>query len=644
MAIGADGSPGLVANQNENAICSESPDTIGESLLHSEARTNMRSAAVARIGQPGVHSVSVFDTDIIDQRQAGEALRLDLAAFEASHEGAVIVDALQRDMPMIYVNPAFCALTGYTRKEVLGRNCRFLQGAENNQPGLHNLRHALLDKVDGYALLRNFRKDGTEFWVELRTTPVRDERGSVTHFVGFQTNVTDRVRYERRLKYQAGHDQLTGLPNRTAIQDRIDLSLERTQDTDLNAVVLIGLDHFKLVNHGLGYGAGDLLLKECADRIRASLRKQDAVARLGGDEFVIFLHNVKSTRKAEQLVATVLAALSEPFALDDQVMSVSASAGIAIHPLHGSTTSSLLRAAGIALHEAKSLGRANATLFSDRMGGQASDNIQRKKELKAALAEDQFCLHYQPKIHARTGELMGFEALVRWNHPERGLLFPASFIQASEELGLICELGAWVMKEACSQMALWHGAGRPMVSVAVNVSATQFRSGSFLADVERTLEEAGLDAQFLELEVTESLAMENPIQFIEILSELHRLGVAISVDDFGTGYSSLSFIKQFPINFLKIDKSFVDDITNDPSDAAICDTIITLAHNLGLLVIAEGVVTVDQAEFLRELGCDILQGYLISKPLPSGADFGPYPFRFGQTSGYLITHNLNTQS
>ena len=569
--------------------------------------------------------------DITDRRLADQALRLNQRAVDSSSTGIVIVDALATDTPVTYVNPAFERLTGYPKEEIIGRSCLFLQREHRNQPSLRKLRRAFKLHQECHALLRNFRRNGDEYWVELNTAPIRDEHGTVTHFVGFQNDCTDRIRYENELAHQAGHDTLTGLANRSLLQDRLEQSLLRGGDdakSACHALTFIDLDHFKLINDSLGHAAGDLLLKECARRIKSQIDAQDTVARMGGDEFVILLHDVGNEAGAVRQIDAVLAALNTPVTIDGHSMSITASAGIALFPAHGDTASALLRHADVAMYDAKSRGRAGIRVFSDELRLHAADRLKLKEELITALAQQQFCLHYQPKIDARSGDLVGFEALVRWNHPSRGLLYPGSFIDATESFGMISELGTWVMEQACRQAAAWHRTRRFPVTVAVNVSAAQFRKGDFVSGVERILADTGLAAKQLELEVTESLVMESPEQFIQVLAQLHELGITISIDDFGTGYSSLSFVKQFPIDYLKIDRSFVNDISTDPSDAAICETIITMAHNLGLLVVAEGVETIEQAAFLRDHGCDILQGYLISKPLPADADFGVFPREF----------------
>lgn len=562
--------------------------------------------------------------DITEKKLIEQALHLNQRAVESSSNGVVIVDALADDMPVLYVNPALLALTGYEREEILGKNCRFLQNNDTDQLGIRDIRAALRHERECHTTLRNFSKSGKEYWVDLRLSPIKDENGSVTHYVGFQVDVTQRVLQQNALKYQANHDALTGLVNRTLLKDRIDQLVRGQRKSDEFAIVFIDLDRFKLVNDSLGHQMGDCLLKETAQRLLQQVRSEDTVARMGGDEFVVILHDVDCDA-AQNIIQSILAVLKLPYYLDHHTLSISASAGVAIFPIDGQDTSTLLRNADIAMYHAKTLGRSNYQIFSSSLSQAAGEKLELREALLKALANSEFCLHYQPKVDALTGALVGFEALVRWNHPVRGLLYPGTFIGAAEEFGIIADLGNWVIEEACWQMRAWRNEQRFNVPVAVNVSIMQFRNSAFITGVEHALEAAGLEPSMLELEVTESMMMESPERFVEILTQFNKLGIAISIDDFGTGYSNLSFLRKFPINYLKIDRSFVSDITADPSAAVLCITILSMAHNLGLQVVAEGVETIEQAEFLRLHNCDVLQGFLISKPLPPSAQFCAFP-------------------
>ncbi len=560
--------------------------------------------------------------DITDERQAEEALRLAQRASDASSAGILICDATQPDMPIIYTNVAYETLTGYRRDEVIGRNCRFLQGVDRDQGGLQEIRQAIREGREGHAVLRNYRKDGSPFWIDLRIAPVHDESGALTHYVGSQIDLTARIRYEEELAHRAGHDALTGLVNRNLLADRIEQAiLHATASGAGFAVVILDLDRFKFVNDSMGHAAGDALLCAAAQRLRESVAPVDTVARMGGDEFVLLLTGTNGAEEAQRRADGSVQALCAPLDIDGQHLSLTASAGIALYPEHGTAASELLRHADIAMYAAKEGGRAHTRLFAPTLSAAAERRLQVKNEFQAAIASQQFVLHYQPKVDASDGTVVGFEALVRWQHPQRGLLQPAAFIDEAEALGVLDELGCWVIDEACRQSRLWCDSGSLALPIAVNVSASQFRNGRVVEEIEASLRRHGVDAQQLELEVTESVVMERPDEFVRTLSALRERGVRVSVDDFGTGYSSLSFLKRFPIDFLKIDRAFVRDVLNDASDAAICETIIVMAHNLGLRVIAEGVETIEQADFLWQRGCDYLQGYLFARPAPADTPF-----------------------
>lgn len=422
----------------------------------------------------------------------------------------------------------------------------------------------------------------------------------------------------RKLHHLALHDSLTRLPNRSLLEDRITQAIHAGERHGGGfALMFLDLDRFKTINDSLGHHYGDKLLQGVAERLTSCLRGEDTVARLGGDEFVVLLHEVASPAVASSIAQKLLDTLAAPIVIEGQQQSVSVSVGISMFPDDGRSLRDLMSNADSAMYHAKKAGRANYQFFAPEMNAAAGERLQLEQALRRALEKNEFALHYQPKVDVATGNLLAMEALVRWNSPERGLVPPNDFIGVSEEIGLIIPLGAWVLREACRQNRAWQDAGLPPMRVAVNLSAYQFRQKDLPEFVGAVLEECGLPAHWLELEVTESVVMHNPVEAKRILQALHEMGIHISVDDFGTGYSSLSYLKQFRLDTLKIDRSFVSDISSNPDDAAIVRSVIALAHSLRLKVIAEGVETDEQLAFLRELGCDEYQGYLRSKPLPA---------------------------
>jgi diguanylate cyclase (GGDEF)-like protein len=421
-----------------------------------------------------------------------------------------------------------------------------------------------------------------------------------------------------QLHHLALHDSLTRLPNRSLLEDRLGQAIHNGQRNNRRfAVMFLDLDRFKTINDSLGHHYGDKLLQGVADRLTAALRAEDTVARLGGDEFVVLLGEVSGAAVVANIAQKLLDLLAAPIMIEGQQQSVSASLGISMFPDDGASARDLLGNADSAMYHAKKMGRAHYQFFAPEMNVASGARLQLEQDLRRALELKQFELHYQPKVDVGSGKVVAMEALVRWRCPQRGMVPPNDFISVSEEIGLIIPLGAWVLREACRQNREWQDAGLPHMRVAVNLSAYQFRQKDLPEFVASVLEDEGLLASSLELEVTESMVMHNPAEASGILARLHGQGIHISVDDFGTGYSSLSYLKQFRLDTLKIDRSFVRDISSDADDAAIVRSVIALAHSLRLKVIAEGVETDEQLEYLRELGCDEYQGYLRSKPLPA---------------------------
>jgi diguanylate cyclase (GGDEF)-like protein/PAS domain S-box-containing protein len=551
--------------------------------------------------------------DVTQKHRDESDLRLLRRAVEATNNGIVIADARQPDFPVVYVNSAFEDITGYSAVEIQGRNCRVLQRDDREQAGIEAIRLALSEQREARALLRNYRKDGQLFWNDFHVAPVSDDSGTLTHFVGVLSDVSERQRYEDQLAYRATHDELTGLPNRQLLQDRLQQAIRNAERYGREvAVVFVDLDDFKLVNDSLGHGAGDIALKVIADRLQALVRDTDTVGRFGGDEFVIVLTEQTDDAGMAQVVERISLSLAQPVELAGVRHVLTPSIGHCRYPEAGQDAESLLKRADLAMYQAKRQGRNRAVAYREEFDGAVSQRLQLVSRLREALRKGEFVLAFQP-LFAPDGRLLALEALARWQHPERGLLLPAEFINVCEESGLIVELGRFVLREAARHHALLAAVGLGNVRISVNVSAAQFEHELY-RDVAAAVAEFALPAGVLELEITESVIMDNPERAIEAMQRISALGVCISVDDFGTGYSSLAYLKRLPIDRLKIDRSFVQDLGHDADDAAICASIIGLGHLLDLRIVAEGVETEQQLAWLRERGCDELQGFLLGRP------------------------------
>jgi diguanylate cyclase (GGDEF)-like protein/PAS domain S-box-containing protein len=596
-----------------------------------------------------------------EHRSVEPELRLLYQAIAASSNGITISDPGRSDNPLIYVNRSFELMTGYSAGEVLGSNCRFLQGSDGNQPALDEVRAVLREGRDCTVLLRNYRKDGTLFWNELRISPVHDERGRLVNFVGVQNDVTERKRAEERLKrahdeledrvrqrtarlaeanarlqreiaerreleeqltHQAFHDPLTGLPNRTLFLDRLDLALERARRREGEvAVLFVDLDDFQVVNDSLGHEVGDQVLLAVAERLENYMLAEDMLARFGGDEFAVLLDNVSTPGDASRVAERIGEALREPFVLRGRERFVTTSVGISLGGRGGERPGDLLRNADLAMYQAKARGRNRHAMFEPGMGERVLQRLELEGELRRALERKEFRLHYQPKVSLDSGEIVAMEALIRWEHPVRGLVSPAQFVPVAEEIDLIAPIGRWVLMEACHQAHRWHAKfpGISPLKVCVNLSAKQFLHPALLEAVETALRENGLDPAALDLEITESVVMEDAHTTLATLRNLKGLGVNLAIDDFGTGYSSLSYLRRFPVDFLKVDRSIIQGVGEGPKEEAMLWALVNLAHSMGTRVIAEGVETKAQLARLREAGYDFGQGYYFAKPLPAQA-------------------------
>jgi diguanylate cyclase (GGDEF)-like protein len=449
---------------------------------------------------------------------------------------------------------------------------------------------------------------------------VKNQQGQVTHYFSTFSDISDHMAAEERIRQLAFYDSLTGLPNRATFYSLIKQTLILARRDDIaGGVMFIDLDRFKYINDTLGHGAGDELIRRVSARLKTCLRSSDVVARLGGDEFVVGLFDVKVQEDAALVAQKMLATFATPFLIEGHDISISASIGISVYPNDGMEVDDLIKFADIAMYRAKERGRNTYLFYSNDMNVRSIDKLQMESNLRRAIDRNELLLHYQPQADIHTGEMTGAEVLIRWQHPERGMVSPGQFIPIAEETGLIVRIGDWVLEQAVAQNKDWQDRGLPILKLAVNLAAQQFHP-TLADDVAAILEEHHLAHEFLELEITESMVMHNPDQVVEMLKSMESMGIKTSLDDFGTGYSSLSYLKRFPIYKLKVDQSFVRGLPGDEDDAAITRAIIGMGKSLGLRVIAEGVETQEQLEFLRAEGCDEIQGYLFSKPIPA-ADF-----------------------
>ena len=556
-----------------------------------------------------------------DLKRTHEAMRVYFRAIESSANAVLLVDATRPGHPIEYVNPAFERMRGFRAAEFVGLHLETLLLAMPEQPGAQTLHQALLARHASNALLRLQRRDGAELICDVYLAPVHDAAGGTDHFVLIEYDVTDAKIHEARLEHHAYFDTLTGLPNRVLLSERIGRAIAgASRSAPSSWVVAVDLDHFKHVNDSLGHDVGDRLLQQAADRIALLVQSGDTVARTGGDEFVLLLDQHGPAAQAAATVGQVLDALAQPFEEAGQRIHIGCSAGIAACPDDGDDAGSLIRRAEIAMYHAKEAGRHTMYFYKVGMGERVAERQALNQALREALEHAQFELHYQPQIALASSQVTGMETLIRWRHPQQGMMRPDRFIGLAEETGLIVPIGAWALRTACLQAARWRADGHGALRVAVNLSSRQFRDADLVRLVADILHESGLAPSCLELELTESLVMHDVELAISTMHELKAMGVKLAIDDFGTGYSSLAYLKRFPVDVLKIDQSFVRDIARDSASASMVAAIISLAHELGLRVIAEGVETAHELEFLRSRSCDEVQGYLYSRPVPA-ADF-----------------------
>lgn len=537
-------------------------------------------------------------------------------AARSTTDGIVITDMTGRTL---WVNPAYERMTGYSCAELQGRSPGALMQGERTDPAVVAfMRSQRRAGQPFHTEVINYRRDGEPFVADINVFSVYDTIGKTSRYVGIVNDITEAKRVEEQIEHLAYHDTLTGLPNRLLFRDRLDVALLQAQRRQNHlALLAIDINRFKLINDSMGHQCGDLLLKEVAERLYNCVRKCDTVSRIGGDEFVLLLPDLIHSDDVHVVAKKVCAILQPAFHIEGRDIYLTLSLGASVYPEQGQDAETLMRQADIAMHEAKSQGRNSFQIFRDDLNRQASEHLALESGLHEALATDGLRVYYQPLVDLLTGRIVGMEALARWPHPVQGMVGPDRFIPVAEESGLIVPLGAWVMRTACAQLQAWRQAGHEDLHVGVNLSLRQFQQTNLVAQIAEILAETGLPPACLDLEITESLAMDAVEARIATLRELKALGIRLSLDDFGTGYSSLNYLKLLPIDTVKIDRSFMHMTTTDPRDAAIAQAIIAMAHTLHLRVVAEGIDDPAQLAFLRQERCDLLQGFLFSKPVPA---------------------------
>ncbi len=579
--------------------------------------------------------------------ERSERLRLLESVAVHARDSIVITEAEPLDLPgprILFCNAAFTRATGYTAEEVLGKTPRILQGPETSVEARAKLRDAFATWSPVEVELVNYRKDGTPFWVELSIVPVADETGWFTHWVSVQRDITERKaaeelamrmrvtqienevlaseiqerkRVEAELLYSAFHDSLTRLRNRAFFMDRLADAIERRRtDPDHGcAVLFLDLDRFKIVNDSLGHLAGDTLLKEIARRLKGCMRPQDTLARIGGDEFAVLIEDESELEAASAIAERIIYAMRAPVRLGRQEVFPGCSIGIVQSSARCDGPEALLRDADIAMYDAKRAGHGSYAIFNEAMHADAVAKLELQTDLRLALERDEFDVFYQPIIHLGSGRPSGFEALVRWRHPERGLISPAEFIDAAEEIGLIRQIDRWVREEACRQLKAWQQMpGRADLTISVNASATEFADEGFASELAELLARLNLAPSTVQLEITEGIFLDPTSSVIDTVEAVRRLGVRIALDDFGTGYSSLSYINRYPIDTIKIDRSFVSGMGANERTFAVVDLIVSLGRKLDVAIVAEGVETAEQAATLAGIGCGFGQGFHYARP------------------------------
>lgn len=554
---------------------------------------------------------------VLERNKSQESLRLFQKVFEGSEEGIMITDP---NKTILLVNSAFTKMMGYTQDEVVGETPKKLASGHHNSRFYAAMWSSINNFGHWHGEIWNRRKNGEIFPEWLAISTVNDKAGNTTHYIGIFSDISERKNAEEQIRYLSSHDVLTGLPNRILLKNRLETAIAFAARSHCKVALLsVDLDQFKMLNDSMGHAAGDELLRCVTAQLKSCVRDTDTLCRSGGDEFLIALANMPDTDSISTLVDEILERIAKPFVLEGRQLSLSCSIGVAVYPDDGGDFETLMKLADKAMYQAKDAGRNTYRYVTEQLNNDSLEFMRITHELREAVKCEQFTVHYQPQIDLATGDVVGAEALVRWNRPVEGLIPPGRFISIAEQTGLIVAIGEWVLHEACRQAMAWRRAGMPALVMGVNLSAVQFKRGNVENLVHSALRSSGLEAQYLEIELTESILLHDMDYMLSLLNALKNIGLKLAIDDFGTGYSSLAYLKKFKIDRLKIDQSFVRDIASDPNDAAIVRAIVQMAHTLNLRVIAEGVENQEMLHYLSGCRCDEVQGYHFAKPMPPDA-------------------------
>ncbi|WP_440903338.1 EAL domain-containing protein [Catenovulum sp. SX2] len=553
--------------------------------------------------------------DIRARKQAQSKMHQLSSALEQSADMVLITD---KQGTIEYVNQATILTTGYSQAELIGSKPDVFNSGQHDKSFIKNLWATILKGHAYRDVLTNRKKSGEIYYEEKTITPLKNDQGEITHFVSTGKDITERMEIQANLRHLAFHDVLTGLPNRALFNDRLKTGwLNAKRHRQQMALLFFDIDHFKRINDTLGHDIGDVLLKQVAKKLKKGLRGSDTVARLGGDEFAVILNDCKDENAIRHTAEKIIQLINQPVKLADRELFVTTSIGIAVYPQDGKDSQALLKNADVAMYRAKAAGRNTYMFYRQEMNAHAFERLTLESELHRAIQQREFVLYYQPKVCLQTGHILGVEALLRWRHPKMGILLPDKFIPLLEDTGLIVPVGQWVIEQALADYTYWYQQGLQQVKLAVNLSPTQLKDVKFVETLQLALAQHKLSTSCLELEITENTMMEDGEKAFVLMQQLKQLGVHFSIDDFGTGYSSLAYLKRLPVETIKIDRSFIQDIGIEQEDEIIVRTVIAMAKNLGYKVVAEGVENLEQVRFLKSLECDVAQGYLFSQPIPA---------------------------